>query len=1107
MKEQYKDLGKVCLTVEGYWSIDKEYEKITIVNDAVENSYISKKDVPIGIELTNKEYWQQIASKNIKLYKLNVINELTEDSIIQLIKEAFTPLTYNKVIFPTVNDILIDQENNEYASILYTSITGAPDEGGFFICYIYNEYFTNNIILKFINIGGEDYNNNMKVLSVLSYDISDINKFIDISKDVTFVAGTDGIDSTVWVNNNKVYFKLPWITGQKIINNDPSKDAEFIIPLATKTSAGVISKEDKSKVDTIGTSEDSPNPNGTVFARIKDLKNNAVGKKTIEGGEIFNDYGNNHAVGNLSHAEGNSTIANGDHSHAEGHITYTYGVCSHTEGDHTIANNYAEHASGQWNKSTTSGTDSATTWKGDNIATLFSIGNGTGVGTDRRKNAFEVKQDGTILIQKPTTSEVINLQDYLLNRFILRSQKGIAGGVATLDSTGKIPSNQLPAGIDDVKDIIYGSNSLSTLISSSNWTSAKIGDRGLVYKSSKGTEDGIYVKTNSGYTKEEFQKDLIYVIDTGFTCGNVTFNTNTCWRWSGTQLAQTNSGIVIGNVEGTAFDGGKGTNIENDINKLKDTIDTYGNILTPAYTQNSTESTLELEFKTINNNFEINPLKAVIAFNSATNKKAGLMSAADKIKLSRLEENKQDKLKSGENIATINNKDITKGGNIYTYVEYNLSFIDELSTSSSVSEVEQAFSPSGVLIKPSVGDIFKGSISDKNIVNGIVTNVYFLPTEANKITIEYRKKNIFVTLKIDFNTYKVLAKSEWNAEKIIGNSTDDANPNGTIFARLKSKQDTLESGVNIATINGNDITKGNNIVINPTIIDLKWTTNVATTRKLVPEELRAKDVRIAYTNRSSVYIVEKYKVEAIDDINWTNNDNWIGCRTPLTPLFENAGARFNDDIGYYEMNGLTDLTENDLFIAWSYPRLATDFTINCSFSCFSSDKKRQIRTNFPFVTFFRSANELTLYGQTNLEIFSTANLVSRNTQPFSISKFNTWSCFKLRKFLGIIDVNSALSKISTYDNNDLILLEELYLQHVKVDVSIFKNSPYIIYDCIKYLINNASNTKAITVTVHQTTYGYLTGTIEPTEQVGGTTEKWQQIVTDAQAKQISFATI
>lgn len=370
----------------------------------------------------------------------------------------------------------------------------------------------------------------------------------------------------------------------------------------------------------------------------------------------------------------------------------------------------------------------------------------------------------------------------------------------------------------------------------------------------------------------------------------------------------------------------------------------------------------------------------------------------------------------------------------------------------------------------------------------------------------------------EFNTLKQNAETATEKANTAAQKADTATENANaatqkanqaaenIQTELDKKQDALVSGKNIKSINGKSVVGSGNVVINETINYLKWTTNVATTRKLVPEELRAKDVRIAYTNSSGVYIVEKYKAESIDDASWADNANWKGCRTPLTPLFENAGAKFNDETGYYEMNGLIDLTENNLFLAWSYPRLADEPTVKCSFSCFSPDKKRQIRTNFPFVTFFRSVNELTLYGQNSLEIFSTVSLVSGNTQPFNISKLNTWACTKLRKFLGIIAVNSASSKISTFDNSDLVLLEELYLLRVKVDVSIFKNSPYIIYDCIKYLIDNATNTGAITITVHPTTYGYLTGTIEPTEQVGGTKEEWMQIVTDAAEKQISFAT-
>lgn len=62
----YKLLGKVRPTVEGDWDIKKEYKLLSIVFDADSNkSYISKKDVPIGISILNKEYWGRFSNNRI----------------------------------------------------------------------------------------------------------------------------------------------------------------------------------------------------------------------------------------------------------------------------------------------------------------------------------------------------------------------------------------------------------------------------------------------------------------------------------------------------------------------------------------------------------------------------------------------------------------------------------------------------------------------------------------------------------------------------------------------------------------------------------------------------------------------------------------------------------------------------------------------------------------------------------------------------------------------------------------------------------------------------------------------------------------------------------
>ena len=64
------------------------------------------------------------------------------------------------------------------------------------------------------------------------------------------------------------------------------------------------------------------------------------------GGEVFNDYDNNTAVGVNSHAEGQGTKAVGNNSHAEGQLTNASGVNSHAEGQETESVGVNSHAEG-----------------------------------------------------------------------------------------------------------------------------------------------------------------------------------------------------------------------------------------------------------------------------------------------------------------------------------------------------------------------------------------------------------------------------------------------------------------------------------------------------------------------------------------------------------------------------------------------------------------------------------------------------------------------------------------------------------------------------------------------------------------------------------------
>lgn len=88
MRVNIKDLGKVSVTAEGLHSLSKPYERVSIVHDGLYSSYISRKDVPIGIQLNNEEYWQPIASlKEEFRADLIVIRKDILDAIADVIKK------------------------------------------------------------------------------------------------------------------------------------------------------------------------------------------------------------------------------------------------------------------------------------------------------------------------------------------------------------------------------------------------------------------------------------------------------------------------------------------------------------------------------------------------------------------------------------------------------------------------------------------------------------------------------------------------------------------------------------------------------------------------------------------------------------------------------------------------------------------------------------------------------------------------------------------------------------------------------------------------------------------------------------------------------------
>lgn len=141
-----KNLGKVAITCDGKWDINKSYDKLSLVYDNKTNiSYISKQDVPIGINIDNITYWQKFQLNNgsspvegegidnVYLLPFDGVNKSGTLTVKQLdeIKDA---IDSNKIIILKYYDK--DYESYEY--------------------YLYDNIYKNNfdIILKHSYING-----------------------------------------------------------------------------------------------------------------------------------------------------------------------------------------------------------------------------------------------------------------------------------------------------------------------------------------------------------------------------------------------------------------------------------------------------------------------------------------------------------------------------------------------------------------------------------------------------------------------------------------------------------------------------------------------------------------------------------------------------------------------------------------------------------------------------------------------------------------------------------------------------------------------------------------------------------------------------------------
>lgn len=221
----------------------------------------------------------------------------------------------------------------------------------------------------------------------------------------------------------------------------------------------------------------------------------------------------------------------------------------------------------------------------------------------------------------------------------------------------------------------------------------------------------------------------------------------------------------------------------------------------------------------------------------------------------------------------------------------------------------------------------------------------------------------------------------------------------------------------------------------------------------------------------------------------------------LDPVHNISHGRYNEATGYFEYGPVKDLTYKDALAALmmcvkasnDYPgRYNLKYDVRVGMSCFY----QQYGSYTSHFGYARSAG--------NMEY---ALLTTNTWQGAWSNNLNECflSCRKLRRIEPFINMPNHVPQ---YPFKECYLLEHIELRDLKSDLSL-KDSPLLSLHTFQYLVANATNKTPITVTVHADVYAKLTGDTTNEAAAALTEEEaaaWQQVLADAVAKNISFAT-
>lgn len=194
----------------------------------------------------------------------------------------------------------------------------------------------------------------------------------------------------------------------------------------------------------------------------------------------------------------------------------------------------------------------------------------------------------------------------------------------------------------------------------------------------------------------------------------------------------------------------------------------------------------------------------------------------------------------------------------------------------------------------------------------------------------------------------------------------------------------------------------------------------------------------------------------------------------LRDLYISAGAKYNERTGYYELNGLTDITEEEMRVI--YEKTWGWWLHLPSLNGFGSALPR---TNIPcpdykIIAYASNISLNSIFVKSdnvdNLEVVNFRALYTPTAlDEIKIVSFN-WAFQenkKIREVQGIINVNEARSKLNIGGN-----IETINIKGLKVDI-LFYNSQRLSKESVLYMINNSTATSAITIGLNKAVYDVM----------------------------------